>query len=42
MQSTIWEPNNQYQKIVFPDNYHILELQEKLKGIEQILREREI
>ena len=42
MWSTIWKPNNQYQEIVFPDNYHILELWEKLKGIEQILREREI
>ena len=40
MQSTIWGPNNQYQEIVFSDNYHILELREKPKGIEQILRER--
>ena len=26
MRSTVWGPNNQYQEMVFPDNYHILEL----------------
>ncbi len=40
MQSTIWGPNNQYQKIVFSDNYHISEFQEKPKGMKQVLHER--